>query len=134
MTAPGSTAPSNVTIARALDAVADLLGVQHANLFRVRAWQHAASVVRDSDVSVAGLVESKAAIPGVGASLRSAIRAHERGKTRDWVVIYWDGEHGTEGRCTVVTETYGPMREHRVVRGHEHEGHALDATTGATAG
>lgn len=280
---------TNEAIARSLDAVADLLGVQHANLHRVRAWQHAAAIVRNSDVSVASLIERKAAIPGVGASLRSAIRelvetgklrtlerlegevnpehvfltvpglgpelahriheelgistleeleeaahdgrleklagfgkrrtlavretlagmlgksgrsvvrpraaagtipvavllsvdaeyrrraaagelplltprrlnpgrekwlpvlhtereghaftalfsntahAHDLGKTRDWVVIYWDGEQGTEGRCTVVTETHGALAGRRVVRGREHECRALDVSGDALA-
>ncbi len=48
-------------------------------------------------------------------------RAHELGKTRDWVVIYfYDGDHN-EGQCTVVTETAGPRKGHRVVRGREAE-------------
>jgi DNA polymerase (family 10) len=45
-------------------------------------------------------------------------RAHELGRTRDWVVIYYDRD-GLEGRCTVVTETHGPDRGRRVVRGRE---------------
>ena len=47
-------------------------------------------------------------------------RAHELGKTRDWVVLYGDGERG-ERQWTVVTETQGPMRGRRVVRGREAE-------------
>ena len=48
-------------------------------------------------------------------------RAHELGKTRDWVVIYfYDGNHN-EGQCTVVTETRGPRKGERVVRGRERE-------------
>jgi len=46
-------------------------------------------------------------------------RAHELGRTRDWVVIYfYDGDH-REGQNTVVTETHGPLKERRVVRGRE---------------
>ncbi len=49
-------------------------------------------------------------------------RAHELGRTRDWVVIYfYDGEHHEEGQRTVVTETRGPMTGQRVVRGRENE-------------
>jgi hypothetical protein len=44
--------------------------------------------------------------------------AHQLGKTRDWVVIYYERD-GVEGRATVVTETRGPMRGRRVVRGRE---------------
>jgi hypothetical protein len=47
-------------------------------------------------------------------------RAHELGRTRDWVVIYYDRD-GLEGRCTVVTERRGPDRGRRVVRGREEE-------------
>ena len=44
-------------------------------------------------------------------------RAHELGRTNDWVVIYYyDGDH-QEGQNTVVTETHGPLRGQRVVRG-----------------
>jgi len=47
-------------------------------------------------------------------------RAHELGKTRDWVVIYWDGKAG-ERQCTVVTAHQRPLRDRRVVRGREAE-------------
>lgn len=48
-------------------------------------------------------------------------RAHELGRTRDWVVIYYyDGEH-VEAQCTVVTETRGALAGKRVVRGREEE-------------
>lgn len=49
-------------------------------------------------------------------------RAHELGRTDDWVVIYfYDGDHH-EGQCTVVTETHGRREGERVVRGREAEG------------
>lgn len=47
-------------------------------------------------------------------------RAHELGKTRDWVVIYYDRD-GDEGRATVVTARLGKLGEQRVVRGRERE-------------
>jgi len=48
-------------------------------------------------------------------------RAHELGRTHDWVVIYfYDGDH-REGQCTIVTETHGPLRGRRVIRGREDE-------------
>lgn len=48
-------------------------------------------------------------------------RAHELGRTRDWVVIYfYDGDHH-EGQCTIVTETHGPLAGQRVIRGREAE-------------
>lgn len=46
-------------------------------------------------------------------------RAHELGRTQDWVVLYfYDGDHH-EDQCTVVTETHGPLEGRRVVRGRE---------------
>ncbi len=47
-------------------------------------------------------------------------RAHELGRTRDWVVIYWE-QDGHEDQCTVVTEYSGPLAGQRVVRGREEE-------------
>ena len=48
-------------------------------------------------------------------------RAHDLGKTDDWVVIYFYDDDHQEGQCTVVTETHGPMEGERVVRGREAE-------------
>jgi len=47
-------------------------------------------------------------------------RAHELGRTHDWVVIFYSRD-GDEGQCTVVDETHGPLRNRRVVRGREPE-------------
>jgi len=48
-------------------------------------------------------------------------RAHQLGRTRDWVVIYfYDGEH-RESQHTIVTETRGALTGQRVVRGREDE-------------
>ncbi len=57
-------------------------------------------------------------------------RAHELGRTHDWVVIYSDGADGGDGRdaeyqCTVVTAARGAFRGRRVVRGREAECYAL---------
>jgi putative hydrolase len=46
-------------------------------------------------------------------------RAHELGRTRDWVVIYSYDSHHREGQHTVVTENKGIMTGKRVVRGRE---------------
>ena len=48
-------------------------------------------------------------------------RAHELGRTRDWVVIYFYDHDHREAQCTVVTEFRGPLRGRRVVRGREQE-------------
>ena len=47
--------------------------------------------------------------------------AHQLGRTRDWVVIYFYDDEHREGRHTVVTETHGPLEGRRVVRGREAE-------------
>jgi len=51
-------------------------------------------------------------------------RAHQLGRTRDWVVLYFHTDHEAEGQRTVVTETQGPAAGRRVVRGREAEGPA----------
>ena len=48
-------------------------------------------------------------------------RAHELGRTQDWVVIYFARPDGREHMRTVVTETHGPLEGKRVVRGREAE-------------
>ncbi len=48
-------------------------------------------------------------------------RAHELGRTHDWVVIYFHGDGSAEEQCTVVTEITGQWRGYRVVRGREPE-------------
>lgn len=53
-------------------------------------------------------------------------RAHDLGKTGDWVVIYFYDDDHQEGQCTVVTETHGPMQGERVVRGREAEGRQVE--------
>lgn len=45
-------------------------------------------------------------------------RAHQLGRVRDWVVIYFERD-GHEGQCTVVTEYRGAHAGERVVRGRE---------------
>jgi DNA polymerase (family 10) len=45
-------------------------------------------------------------------------RAHELERTRDWVVLYYDGRGG-ERQNTVVTARQGPLKGRRVVRGRE---------------
>lgn len=47
-------------------------------------------------------------------------RAHELGRTDDWVVVYFE-QDGEEDQCTVVTETSGSLAGRRVVRGREDE-------------
>jgi hypothetical protein len=56
--------------------------------------------------------------------------AHELGRTRDWVVIYYRMDPSPEGQCTVVTETRGAAAGKRVVRGREEECRAINLTDG----
>ena len=48
-------------------------------------------------------------------------RAHELGRTDDWVVAYFYNDDHQEGQNTIVTETKGPMTGERVIRGREAE-------------
>jgi DNA polymerase (family X) len=48
-------------------------------------------------------------------------RAHQLGRTRDWVVIYYYDHDHQERQCTVVTEHAGDLAGRRVVRGRESE-------------
>jgi hypothetical protein len=52
-------------------------------------------------------------------------RAHELGRTNDWVVVYFYDDDHKEGQNTIVTETKGPMAGERVIRGREAECRAL---------
>ena len=52
-------------------------------------------------------------------------RAHELGRVRDWVVIYFERD-GHEGQCTIATEYRGSLVGKRVVRGREDEVAALE--------
>ena len=47
-------------------------------------------------------------------------RAHDLNKIHDWVVLYFEKD-GREDQATVVTETKGPLKGKRVVRGREQE-------------
>ncbi len=47
-------------------------------------------------------------------------RAHQKGKTRDWVVLFYD-DGDRESQCTVITAEWGPLEGRRIVRGREFE-------------
>jgi DNA polymerase (family 10) len=67
----------NADVASALDEIADLLELEEANPFRVRAYRKAARVVGDLGRDVAGLVRAGAdltELPGIGADLAGKIR------------------------------------------------------------
>ena len=56
----------------------------------------------------------------ITALFSNTARAHELGRTHDWVVLFYE-RNGDSGQCTVVTETHGPFAGQRVVRGRERE-------------
>lgn len=55
-------------------------------------------------------------------------QAHELGRVRDWVVVYFYADQREEGQRTIVTETQGPLKGRRVVRGREEEYRAFYGT------
>ena len=46
--------------------------------------------------------------------------AHQLKKTRDWVILYYDDDHG-ERQCTVITGHQAPFSGKRIVRGREED-------------
>ncbi|KAA5547087.1 DNA polymerase III [Roseiconus nitratireducens] len=52
------------------------------------------------------------------AMFSNTARAHELNTTHDWVVIYRD-DHQSDGRWTVITSQFGPLKGCRIVRGRE---------------
>lgn len=47
-------------------------------------------------------------------------RAHQQGKTRDWVVLFFDNG-AQEVQCTIITAEWGILAGRRIVRGREGE-------------
>jgi hypothetical protein len=73
--------PSNAEIALVLDRVAELLGAQGANRYRVRAYRRAAGNVREAETSVAELAVTSPIgelerLPGIGRTIGAAIREY----------------------------------------------------------
>jgi hypothetical protein len=60
-------------------------------------------------------------------------RAHDMGTTRDWVILYYDGDAG-ERQCTVITAEWGPARGRRIVRGRDAESIEFHRTARAEDG
>jgi hypothetical protein len=46
--------------------------------------------------------------------------AHRLKKTQDWVLLYYDDDHG-ERQCTVITGHQTPFSGNRIVRGREED-------------
>ncbi|MBD3236060.1 MAG: DNA-binding protein [Candidatus Eisenbacteria bacterium] len=59
-------------------------------------------------------------------------RAHQRGKTHDWVVIYFRpaDDSRRQSQCTVITAELGDLRGRRIVRGRERACRAYYANRG----
>ncbi len=67
----------NADIAAVFDEVADLLEIQGANVFRVRAYRNAARMLRDFSQDVAGMVgkgEDLTSLPGIGKDLAAKMQ------------------------------------------------------------
>ena len=58
---------------------------------------------------------------GFTALYSNTARAHELGRTHDWVILYYHRPDQAEGQATIVTEWRGRLRGERVVRGRELE-------------
>lgn len=54
------------------------------------------------------------------AMFSNTAHAHQMGKTHDWVLLYYDDDHG-ERQCTVITSQRRPLKDKRIVRGRETE-------------
>jgi hypothetical protein len=61
-------------------------------------------------------------------------RAHQLGKSRDWVVLYFHTANSPESQLTIVTETRGALKGRRVVRGREQDCASHYAAKAARAG
>jgi Holliday junction resolvasome RuvABC DNA-binding subunit len=61
-------------------------------------------------------------------------RAHQLGKSKDWVVLYFHTANSPESQVTIVTETRGPLKGRRVVRGREQECASHYTAKGSRAG
>ena len=66
------------------------------------------------------ILHTKKAVRHYVALFSNTARAHRMGKTRDWVVLYYDGGGG-ERQFTVITSQRSLMAGQRIVRGRERE-------------
>jgi DNA polymerase (family 10) len=67
----------NADIAAIFDEIADLLEIEGANRFRVRAYRNAARTLRDLDRDIAAMIaegEDVTTLPGIGEDLASKIK------------------------------------------------------------
>jgi putative hydrolase len=103
--------------------VAELLGIDEE--YRVKAARGDLVVIAPKRFNPAGeawlpVLHAHRGPRHYTALYSNTARAHELGATGDWVVIYRD-DRGGDGRWTVVTARFGPLRGRRIVCGREHE-------------
>ncbi len=115
--------PAEASSASPLPGVADLLSVDRK--YRELAQQDLLPKIRprrfnpDGEAWLPILHTTRGSIHYT-ALFSNTARAHQLGRTRDWVVIYVE-DHAEDGQWTVVTERHGALAGRRVVRGREPE-------------
>ncbi|MFB6263051.1 MAG: DNA polymerase/3'-5' exonuclease PolX [Bradymonadaceae bacterium] len=102
----------NSDVAERLDEIADLLAIEEADLFRIRAYRNAARTIRSLSREVADMVESDedlTELPDVGESIASKIRELvETGSLEQLVEL--ESEVPVELRDILRVEGLGPKR------------------------
>ncbi|RPH80692.1 MAG: DNA polymerase III, partial [Nitrospiraceae bacterium] len=74
----------NADIAAVFDEIADLLEIESANPFRVRAYRNAARTLRDLNQDVAAMIahgQDVTELPGIGEALASKIKENVQSGT-----------------------------------------------------
>ncbi|MCR9286342.1 MAG: helix-hairpin-helix domain-containing protein [Bacteroidetes bacterium] len=80
--------PTNREIAKLMDEIADLLEIQHANEYRIRAYRNASKLIRErqdelSKIVLSGKEKTLHLIPGIGTSLERLISEYVKtGKSK----------------------------------------------------
>jgi DNA polymerase (family 10) len=109
---------SNEAVAAMLEEFADLLAIQEANPFRVRAYRNAARTVRGLSRDLGSLIAEGAELselPGIGADLAAKIREIVRtGRSRPLARLHRDVPHGLE--TLLELPGLGPKRVGRLFR------------------
>lgn len=119
--------PRAATAARAAPPVAELLDVDRE--YREKAAAGALRRIAPRRLNPTGeawlpVLRTTRGARRYTALFSNTAHAHEAGRTRDWVVLYFD-DGGGEQQSTVVTAERGPLAGRRIVRGREAECAAL---------
>ena len=114
---------SNDEIADTLDHVADLLEIDEA--YRRRVEQGRLKKIAPKRFNPQGeawlpIMRTRRQGWDFTVLFSNTALAHQRGKTHDWVVIYYEKDDRQQ-QCTVVTAERGKPAGRRVVRGRERE-------------